>query len=871
MAFSYVERQGNGVETSFTFGFTGADNGYIRDEDIVVFVEDQGIVPFTLTGPNSLTLDTPAGDLKLVRIQRKMPEDEPYSDFTRGTDFGQRNVNNSFLQQLYLLHETLDGFKIEDYYEKQDLRMGSYRIRDLADPTDASDAATKAYVDSVVLGGGSELDLTLGVTQSATDVALTIGTGTPAQVLPADATKAGIIEPSQFEKLRDIEFNAKDDQTGSEIIAEIDSEIGVGWKTGGSGSTNLDYIEGTREITSSSGDNVILPLATAIKDGMFPKEDKAKLIGIEDNAKDDQTALEMIALFNTELGGSGWQAGSGSTNTPYANILDFGGVGDGVTDNATAFNAARDSLLSTGGTVYYPVGKWYHNSQATITTTDDTDSGARISVAGDSQGASEIIFGAGATDGFKFLGGTAPTAGVQSYQEIRDLRITRQGSTGAGGGITGDNLAFFNITRCTLSGWNTGISLTDVLSSEFSRVILRWNVRGVRCERVDFSHPNALAFNGCIIGNNVEYGAWVVGGASVVFNGGSVEGNGTTTDSISNWGVLLSSSGAEGAVGLAVHGTYFENNRGKADVWLTGSTYPIAHSFTGVGFSRLSAAAHTTNCILVESPNGLDTRVDLSACGFKSYGDYVPSVTKLTVDWTGDSVNVSNSNSMFEDAVDKPVFPSSGGGGANLGYTASTTIGIVTNDSGDNATIPLAVSGGFSGLFSGAEKAKLGNIETNAKDDQTGPEVISLIDGVLGTGWQTAGGASLSGAGSIFTYTIFGGDGSSATIPAATPANAGVLAGADYAQLQADSTKLVSIASGAQVNVGTTLSVTPSIVSANITSSTGNTITLPSAGVSTGGMLSAFDFNLLSAGLGDIATLQAEMIALEARVTAAGA
>ena len=69
-------------------------------------------------------------------------------------------------------------------------------------------------------------------------------------------------------------------------------------------------------------------------------------------------------------------------------------------------------------------------------------------------------------------------------------------------------------------------------------------------------------------------------------------------------------------------------------------------------------------------------------------------------------------------------------GVVNLGYTAGVSNGVITNDSGDNATIPLA-DGTNAGLFSAAEKTKLAGIEANAKDDQIASEVVSSASGNL--------------------------------------------------------------------------------------------------------------------------------------------
>ncbi len=53
-----------------------------------------------------------------------------------------------------------------------------------------------------------------------------------------------------------------------------------------------------------------------------------------------------------------WNAKAGDT----LSIADFGGVGDGSTDNATAFANAFAALPTGGGTIYFPAGKYRINS-----------------------------------------------------------------------------------------------------------------------------------------------------------------------------------------------------------------------------------------------------------------------------------------------------------------------------------------------------------------------------------------------------------------------------------------------------------------------------------------------------------------------------
>jgi len=123
MAFSYVKRSGNGTQKAFTFSFKGQDEGYFRDEDLVVVV-DGALASFSLTSSNTLELSVapPVGEDNVL-IRRAMPKDVPYADFKRGNNFGQEVLNNSFLQLLYIVHEILDGFFPEGYTIQSAIRF----------------------------------------------------------------------------------------------------------------------------------------------------------------------------------------------------------------------------------------------------------------------------------------------------------------------------------------------------------------------------------------------------------------------------------------------------------------------------------------------------------------------------------------------------------------------------------------------------------------------------------------------------------------------------------------------------------------------------------------------------------------------------
>lgn len=140
--YSYTLATGDGFSKSFTFGFTGYGVGYLNAADIHVYV--MGVeVPNTVNPatPNRVDLADapPLGEVVLIR--RIQPLDRVYSDFERGNVYNKDQINNSFLNQLYIAHQFLDGFfdggdnDDGDEVATGNLNMRGFKIYNLAKNT----------------------------------------------------------------------------------------------------------------------------------------------------------------------------------------------------------------------------------------------------------------------------------------------------------------------------------------------------------------------------------------------------------------------------------------------------------------------------------------------------------------------------------------------------------------------------------------------------------------------------------------------------------------------------------------------------------------------------------------------------------------
>jgi len=144
MAYSYNVYTGNGSTTQFTIGFS-----YIRREHVKVYVAFVDTA-YTYVNNTTVQLATAPGAGVRVEVRRITPAASPLVDFADGSTLVAADLDTSNLQHLYLEQELDDSLKQTVFVDPATglLTAANQRITNVADPTSAQDAATKAYTDA---------------------------------------------------------------------------------------------------------------------------------------------------------------------------------------------------------------------------------------------------------------------------------------------------------------------------------------------------------------------------------------------------------------------------------------------------------------------------------------------------------------------------------------------------------------------------------------------------------------------------------------------------------------------------------------------------------------------------------------------------
>lgn len=347
-------------------------------------------------------------------------------------------------------------------------------------------------------------------------------------------------------------------------------------------------------------------------------------------------------------------------NNGQISVKQFGAKGNGIADDTQNIQNAINYLITVGGTLYFPNGKYIISGTGLIVDQSALSSDAtltRINIVGDGRGNTEIVYpGTGSAIYYK---GSSVSGGLHAYFNLEDLRIT--GAAGNGNGVLISNGSSVTLSRLTITGFLYGILGYDILSSQISNCSVLFNINGVTLQRQSTSNPNSISFENNIIGNNAEHGISIANPTTVSFTGGSIEGNGITGVGASRGGIIIDATviANEGAFSASFDSVYFEANTDNADIWfIAGSTGgPTGILVEGCTFNRASPTTFVTNNIRVDVGASFFTTLTVIGCGFAGFNGYTPNSGRPYIAVNGASNNwrVTELGNIYQSSIEKPV------------------------------------------------------------------------------------------------------------------------------------------------------------------------------------------------------------------------
>ncbi len=349
MSLSFSQTPGNGVTLSFPITLEG---GYISADDIVVefitiadgsiAVQSNSTYEITLSG-NVMFYTAPPATVE-VRIRRAVSNDSTFSTFTRGSAFGQTNLNNSFLWSLYQLQQLADGFLPDDHYWKSPVNSGGNKLINVAPGENDGEVVTYEQLAPLVADYEDIEDLIIEA-QDAADEA-------------GESASAAAASAASILSLEHTASTSASNAATSATAAASSATAASGSATSASSSATLATTKATAASTSASNAATSASAASGSASAASTSASNA--------ATSASAASGSASAASGSASNAAASAAAAASAVGGVNVMDYGAAGNGTTNDRTAIYNAAAALGVKGGVVLFPPGKYLIDTALTI-------------------------------------------------------------------------------------------------------------------------------------------------------------------------------------------------------------------------------------------------------------------------------------------------------------------------------------------------------------------------------------------------------------------------------------------------------------------------------------------------------------------------
>jgi hypothetical protein len=451
MAVTQNTYTGNGSTVLYSFTFP-----YLETTDVKVTVNGTITTAYTFANATTIQFNTAPLAGAAIRIYRQTDDSSLRATFYSGSAIRAQDLNDDFTQNLYVAQEVNNNALDIDGSNPMvgDLNMGGYKVTNLATPVAGTDAANRSFVEGVFSSEVPYFYRRWSKTAVGGETSLSGNDNSGIALSYVPGSEKVFINGAL--QVRGVDYTGTTGTTLTAIPALTAGDI--------------------VEVHSSSN-----YLVGTVPDGSVT------------NAKVDGAA----AIQSTKL--AFIQAGTGATTRTVesklrdvVSVKDFGAVGDGVTNDTAAIQAAIDYVAAAGGGTVVFSDKHLIDSNLTIKD--------YVCVRGPLDLADEILPGNTADYDSKrgvLLVNSAATISLLDGASISNCLVLRKGlnlpfidATSATAGV-----AAFSGTAFTVNGAGTYFHHLMILG--FNKAIYSSNNERIRCEYINGDCTNGIEIRVC--------------------------------------------------------------------------------------------------------------------------------------------------------------------------------------------------------------------------------------------------------------------------------------------------------------------------------------------------------------------------------------